>query len=101
MSKNRLKDMNHHNSMNRLKYVQIYSPAQKITIIKNWAETKSWFDKSFVLNIEGHYELYGDVTTKQVQALDNIISKYHIRCENYLQGVQSPEIFYIPRRCVL
>jgi hypothetical protein len=50
----------------------------KIELVLDWAEQHPEFDVEFVTSLEVQFEDRGDLSNKQVEALDNIIAKWEI-----------------------
>ena len=46
--------------------------------ILEWAETKDKFDASTFEGIKDHYEKYDEFTSRQIDAIENVYSKWKI-----------------------
>ncbi len=51
---------------------------EKIQAVQDWADTHTDFDCDFVDSLGEQLERQGELSQKQIDALDNIIEKFHI-----------------------
>lgn len=54
----------------------------RINLVLKWAEQNDWFDTSFIHSLKKSCEKKGKLTTKQEEALENIIKKLKISKED-------------------
>ena len=52
----------------------------KCDVILKWALTRKNFDTSFVEGVKNSIEQYDNFTERQAAAVDNIITKFKIKC---------------------
>ncbi len=55
------------------------SYAEKIAAIQEWAESKPWFNCGLVDSIEEQLRDNRDLSDRQKAAIDNIVTKFHIK----------------------
>ena len=51
---------------------------EKIQAVQDWADTRTDFDCDFVDSLGEQLERQGELSLKQVNALDNIIERFYI-----------------------
>lgn len=61
------------------------SYAEKCEAIIAWAEDRDDFDTGMVESVAGQIESGRELSWKQEQAIDNIIERWHIDIEDYLE----------------
>jgi len=58
--------------------MMFYDPEFMIETIKQYAEEHKSFDTEFIVSIESNFNEYGELTSYQLQAMENIINKFRM-----------------------
>ena len=58
---------------------------RKLDALIAWADENPSFDPKFLFSVKSHYERKGQLSLKQYEALDNIIAKFNIEIEDWLE----------------
>lgn len=58
---------------------------KKIAAVLKWSDTNENFDNTFVLSLGEFHSKYNKLTQRQEDALENIIDRFGINWEDYLE----------------